>query len=179
MTIREKAGLFVVGVLGCTLALQRCNRSVTVKGPAKISYQDEGNVIDIQHRNAKTGKVTDQKIYEPDPGSTTITTDAHGNVTVHVRQFGVGFQPGFGIGISTKARVALDARLVYAHRFGLNSGLAFSLNGSDYASHSKLLDMVDPYVGVGYVPWLRAPNTSVVAALTADKHLFGFVRFKF
>lgn len=179
MTTREKVGLFIVGVLGCTLVLQRCNRPTTVKGPAQINYRDGGDVIVVQHKNPTTGKITTQKIYEPDPGSTVITTDKNGNVTVHVRQFGVGFQPGLGIGVSTKVRVALDARVVYFHRFGLNTGLGFSLDKSDYRLGSRLLDIVDPYGGISYVPWLRLANTSVVAALTVDKHAFVFVRLKF
>ena len=179
MTTKENMGLLVVGVLGCTLVLQRCNRPTTVKGPAQISYQDEGNVIQIQHKDAKTNKVMTQKVYEPDPGSTIITTDAKGNVTVHVRQFGVGFTPGVGIGYSNKPRLALDARLVYFKRFGINSGLGFSLTGDDYRTHAKLFDLVDPYVGVSYVPWLRFSNTSFVVAYTVAKRGFVFVRLRF
>src|SRR5579863_3522630 len=118
MTTRENIGLLAVGILGCTLILQRCNRPTIVKGPAQISYQDSGNVVVVQHKDQKTGKVITQKIYEPDPGSTTITTDAKGNVTVHVRQFGVGTSLGIGLGVSDRARVALDDRFVYFKRFG-------------------------------------------------------------
>ena len=179
MTTREKVGLFVVGVLSCTLVLQRCNRPTTTKGPAQITYHDDGNLIEIKHEDARTGNATDQKIYQPDPDSTYITTDAHGNVTVHVRHFGIGFQPGMGVGISSKARVALDARVVYFNRFGINTGLGFSLNKNDYAFKSKLFDIVDPYVGVSYVPWIRYSNVSLVGAYAVDKHAFVFVRFKF
>lgn len=179
MTTRENIGLLIVGVLGCTLVLQRCNKPTTVKGPAQITYAAQGNEIVIKHKDKKTGKIITQDIYEPDPGSTTITTDAHGNVTVHVRQFGVGLQPGFGVGYTGKVRLALDARVVYFKRFGINTGVGFSINPSDYKSHSSLLDIADPYIGVSYVPTLKAPDTSVLAGFTADKHMIVMLRFKF
>jgi hypothetical protein len=178
MTTRENIGLLIVGILGCTLILQRCNRPTTVKGPAQVSYQDSGNVIVVQHKDQKTGKVTTQKIYEPDPGSTTITTDAKGNVTVHVRQFGVGTSLGIGIGLSNKARIALDDRFAYFKRFGANTGLGLSLDKNDYQK-GHLLDMVDPYLGLSYVPLLKAPNTSLVVSYTVSKHAFVFVKMRF
>jgi len=178
MTTRENVGLIVVGVLGCTLLLQRCNRPTTVKGPAQLTYQDGGNVIDIKHKD-KNGKVIDQKIYEPDPGSTVVTTDKNGNVTVKVRQFGVGFEPGLGIGYSDTLRVALDARVVYFKRASIHTGIGMATDPKMYSLKSNLLDIVDPYVGVGYVPWLRFANTSLVASYTATKHAFVFVRFRF
>lgn len=178
MTTRTNVLLLIAGVLGCTLALQRCNRPTTVKGPAQISYKDQGNVIVVQHKDQKTGKVMTQKIYEPDPGSTTITTDAKGNVTVHVRQFGVGFQPGIGLGMSDHPRVALDARFAYFKRFGAHAGLGFSLDKNDYTS-GHLLDIAPPYVGIGYVPFVALPNTSIVTTYTAAKHAFIFVRTRF
>lgn len=174
MTTRENIGLLIVGILGCTLLLQRCNRPSTFKGPAQISAQGDGDVLVVKQK----GK-PDVKIYEPDPDSTTITTDAKGNVTVHVRQFGVGFEPGIGVGFSTKARLAVDGRFIYFKRFGAHAGLGFSLDKNDYTMHSRLLDIVDPYVGVSYVPWLRYSNTSLVAAYTVDKHAFVFARWRF
>jgi hypothetical protein len=179
MTTRENIGLLVVGVLGCTLGLQRCNKPTVIKGPAQITTSGgDGDVLVIQHKDANTGKVTTNKVYQPDPGSTVITTDKNGNVTVKVRQFGVGFEPGVGVGFSTKPRLALDGRFVYFKRLGFHAGLGLSLEKSDYEVGSKLLDVVDPYVGVSYVPWLRYSNTSVVVSYTADKHAFIFLRFR-
>lgn len=180
MTTREQLGILVVGILGCTLILQRCNKPTVIKGPAQITTTGgDGNVLVVQHKDVKTGKVTTEKIYQPDPKSTVITTDAKGNVTVHVRQFGVGFEPGVGIGVSNKVRLAADARLVYFKRFGINTGIGFSLEKSDYKVGSKLLDILDPYVGVSYVPWLKYSNTSLVVSGTLDKHAFVFLRLRF
>lgn len=178
MTTRENLGLLVVGILGCTLGLQRCNKPTTVKGPAQISYQSEGDVIVVQHKDPNTGKVTTQKIYEPDPGSTTITTDAKGNVTVHVRQFGVGMNLGVGLGVSNRARITLDDRFAYYRRFGANTGLGFSLNKNDYLN-GHLLDICDPYLGLSYVPTVRMPNTSLVVSYTVSNHVFVFMRLRF
>jgi hypothetical protein len=172
MQLRYKIGLFVAGVLGCTLLLQRCNKPLpTVKGPAQISYQNDTIVV------KQRGK-PDIKVFQPDPKSTVITTDDKGNVTVKVRQFGVGFDPGIGIGLSDRARVALDTRFAYFKRFGANAGLGFSLDKKDYQK-GHLLDIVDPYVGLSYVPTTRLPNTSLVTAFTVSKHAFVFVRIRF
>lgn len=179
MTTREQLGILIVGILGCTLGLQRCNKATVIKGPAQITTAGgDGDVLVIQHKDPN-GKVTTERIYQPDPKSTTITTDKNGNVTVHVRQFGVGFEPGIGIGYSTKVRLALDARFVYYKRFGFHGGLGFSLDKTDYQTRAKLLDIVNPYVGVSYVPWLRYSNTSLVASYTMDKHAFIFARWRF
>lgn len=178
MTTRENLGLLIVGILGCTLGLQRCNKPTVIKGPAQITSSGDGDVLIVKHKSSD-GKVITEKIYEPDPKSTVITTDAKGNVTVHVRQFGIGFEPGIGVGFSTRARLALDARVVYFKRFGIHTGLGFSLEKGDYKVGSKLLDLVDPYMGVSYVPWLRYSNTSLVMSYTIDKHAFIFARWKF
>jgi hypothetical protein len=179
MTTRENLGLLVVGILGCILGLQRCNKPTVIKGPAQITTAGgDGDVLIVKHKSSD-GKVTEEKIYQPDPGSTVITTDRNGNVTVKVRQFGVGFEPGIGVGFSTKPRLALDGRFVYFKRFGFHAGLGLSLEKSDYKVGSKLLDVVDPYMGVSYVPWLRYSNTSVVVSCTVDKHEFIFARWRF
>jgi hypothetical protein len=172
MSLKTKIILFVAGVLGCTLILQRCNKPLpTTKGPAQITYQNDTIVV------SQKGK-PDIKVFQPDPKSTVITTDDKGNVTVKVRQFGVGFDPGIGVGISSRPRVALDVRFAYFKRFGANAGLGFSLDRDDYRK-GHLLDIVDPYVGGSFVPFTRFPNTSLVTAITVSKHVFVFVRVRF
>src|ERR1700693_5839612 len=109
MKLRYKIALFVAGVLGCTWLLQRFNKPSTFKGPVQISYQHDTIVV------KQKGK-PDFKEYQPDPKSTVITTDAKGNVTVKVRQFGVGYDLGLGVGISDRPRVALDDRFAYFKR---------------------------------------------------------------
>lgn len=179
MTIRENLGLLVVGILGCTFVLQRCNKPTVTKGPAQITYSDGGSLIQIQHRDPKTGKVTEEKIFEPDPKSTVITTDAKGNVTVKVRQFGVGFDPGIGIGLSNRARVMLDARIAFYKRFGLNTGLGFNLDKNDYTK-GHMLDIVDPYLAGSYVPFTTFPNTSLVTGYGfGSKHVVLLLRVRF
>lgn len=171
MTTRENIGLLIVGILGCTLLLQRFNKSKTFNGPAQISYK--GDTIVVKQK----GK-PDFTEFQPDPKSTVITTDKQGHVTVKVRQFGVGTDLGVGIGFSDRARVALDDRFAYFKRFGANVGLGFSLDKKDY-SKGHLLDIVDPYVGISAVPTTRLPNTSVVVSYTASKHAFIFMRVRF
>lgn len=173
MSLKTKIGLFIVGVLGCTLLLQRCNKPLpTVKGPAQISYQGDTLIL------AQHGK-PDIKVFQPDPKSTVIKTDAKGNVTVTIRQFGVGFDPGIGIGLSNRARVMLDARIVYYKRFGANTGLGFSLDKNDY-SRGHLLDIVDPYIAGSFVPFTKFPNTSLVTGYGfGSKHVVLFMRVRF
>jgi len=172
MKLRYQLGLLIVGILGCTLILQRCNKPLPIpKGPAQISYQNDTIVI------KQKGK-PDIKEFQPDPKSTVITTDDKGQVTVKVRQFGVGTDLGVGIGLSDRARVALDDRFAYFKRFGANAGLGFSLDKNDYKK-GHLLDIVDPYVGASVVPFVGMPNTSIVTAYTVSKHAFIFVRVRF
>jgi hypothetical protein len=171
MSTREKIGLFIVAVLGCTFLLQRFNTPKTFNGPSQISYQ--GDTIVVKQK----GK-PDFKEFQPDPKSTVITTDKLGHVTIHVRQFGVGFDPGIGVGFSDRARLALDDRFAYFKRVGANVGLGFSLDKNDYRT-GHLLDLVDPYVGLSVVPTTRMPNTSIVGSITVSKHLFVFIKMRF
>lgn len=173
MTTRTKVIGFIVAVLGCTALLQRCNKPHTTDGPATIETKN-GTTLVITEK----GKPP-VKIYQPDPGSTVITTDDKGRVTFHVRQFGVGFEPGIGLGYSNKTRLALDARLVYYKRFGFHSGVGCSLDANDYRGRAKLLDLVDPYFGFSYVPFLKFSNTSIVASYTVGKNIFVFARWRF
>jgi hypothetical protein len=170
MTTRENIGLLIVGVLGCTLILQRCNKPTTFKGPSQIT--NDGDTIVVKRK----GK-PDVKIFQPDPDSTVITTDKNGNVTVKVRQVGVGFDPGLGVGLSSRPRMALDARIAYFKRFGLNTGIGLSLDKNDYKT-GRLLDIVAPYLGTSWVPFTRFANTSLVAAYALDKHVFVFIRVR-
>ncbi len=173
MRLRYKLALFVAGVLGCTFLLQRCNKPTTVKGPAQITYQGGGDLIEIDHK-APNGKITHEEIYQPDPKSTIITTDSKGNVTVKVRQFGVGFDPGIGISYSDRLRVDFDARVAYFKRFGLNAGMAF-IGGSGVS----LRDIVKPYCAISYTPFNRFANTSIFIGLQIDKKAIGGLRVKF
>lgn len=180
MKTRTKVIAFIVAVLACTGLLQRCNKPVTFTGPGKITLGgSDGGLITIEHKDIKTGDIVKKRIYQPDPGSTVITTDDKGNVHVKVRQFGVGLEPGIGIGYSNKLRLALDTRFVYYKRFGGHAGLGFSLDSTDYKGNAKLLDLIDPYVGVSYVPFTRFSNTSVVASYTATRRAYVFVRLRF
>jgi hypothetical protein len=113
-------------------------------------------------------------IYQPDPGSTTINIDTHGNVTYQVRQFGVGFQPGIGVSYSDRLRVDLDARVVYFKRFGLNAGLAFT-GGSSVS----LLDIVRPYGAVSYTPFDKYQNTSIFVGIQINRTPIGGLRVRF
>lgn len=173
MNLRAKAGLFIVGVLACTLVLQRCNKPLpTAKGPAQISFQGDTLIL------AQHGKPA-VKVFQPDPKSTVITTDAKGNVTVTVRQFGIGFDPGIGVGLSDRPRIMLDARCAYYKRFGANVGLGFSMDKDDYTK-DRLLDIVDPYIAGSYVPFVRFPNTSLVTGYGfGSKHVLIALRVRF
>lgn len=168
MTLRENLGLLAVCILGCTLLLQRCNRPLpTVKGPAQITYQGDTLIL-TQH-----GK-PDIKVFQPDPKSTVITTDEKGNVTVKVRQFGVGFQPGLGISYSDRLRVDFDARLIYFKRFGLDAGIAV-MGGSGIS----LRDVVKPYAAISYTPFNKFSNTSIFIGVQIDKHPIAGLRLAF
>lgn len=171
MRLRYKVGLFVIAVLGCTWLLQRFNRPTTVDGPAVITNPG-GGVVVIRGKDKPP-----VSIYQPDPGSTVIKTDDKGRVTVIVRQVGVGFDPGVGLGLSSRPRAALDARFAYFKRFGLNAGLGLSLDKADYRN-GRLLDIVAPYAGVSWVPFTRFSNTSLVVAYAMDKHAFVFLRVR-
>ena len=173
MRLRYKILLALVIVVGCAIAVHKANRPLpTVKGPAQISYQHD--TIVVKQKGKK-----DIKVYQPDPKSTVISTDAQGNVTVKVKQAGFGFDPGIGFGVSDRARIALDARFAFYKRFGAHTGIGLSLTGSDYSS-GRFLHVIDPYLGLGYTPFDALPNTSLVGGYAfGTKHPFVFVRWRF
>ena len=172
MTTRESIGLLIVGILSGVLISQYFNKPKEFKGPAQISYH--GDTIIVKQK----GK-PDFKEFQPDPKSTVITTDAKGNVTVKVRQVGLGIDPGVGVGYSDRLRLALDIRYAYFKRFGANAGLGLSLTAADYNIKSMNLGTIcDPYLGISFVPLTSAPNTDIVVAGTLSKHVFVFVRMR-
>jgi hypothetical protein len=175
MNLRAKIGLFVAGVLGCTLILQRCNKPVVITNPGTTIITTHGDEL-IVTPHVKPGQPAQPPvhIYQPDPGSTTINIDTHGNVTYQVRQFGVGFQPGIGVSCSDRLRVDLDARVVYFKRFGLNAGLAFAAG-----SGVSLANIVKPYGALTYTPFDKFANTSVFVGMQLDKTPIGGIRVRF
>jgi hypothetical protein len=91
-----------------------------------------------------------------------------------VKHFGVGFDPGVGVAYADTLRVALDARLVYYDRLGLNVGLAFSTRSESLGS------VVKPYVAVAYtLPFKKFSNTSLFVGSTIDKYVIGGYRVRF
>lgn len=173
MRLRNKLFLALVIIISCAIVIHKANRPLpTVKGPAQISYQHDMIVIKQQGKK-------DIKVYQPDPKSTVITTDDKGNVIVKVKQSGFGLELGIGFGVSDNARIALDERYAFYKRFGLHGGLGLSLLADDYRN-GHLLDIVDPYLGIGYTPFDALPNTSLVGGYGfGSKHPFIFVRLRF
>lgn len=164
-----KLGLVAAAIVALALWLSRKNKPQVFNGPATITTP--GNVV-VVHQSGKP----DTHIYQPQPSSTVVTTDTHGNVTVYVKQFGAGFDPGIGIVYADKLRLSLDSRLLFYKRFGLNAGLAFALNRTD----GSLGDIVKPFVAVSYaVPFTKFSNTSLLLGVTIDKRVVGGVRLKF
>jgi hypothetical protein len=162
-----KGGLVIAAIIALALWLSRKNNSTTFDGPATITTPNNTVVV---HQPGKP-PVT---IYQPQPGSTVITTDPHGNVTVKVKQFGVGFDPGIGVAVADRLRLTLDSRLLFYRRFGLNAGLALSLSGG-----KRFDDVVKPFVAVSYaLPFKKLSNTSVYAGATFDKYIIAGVRVR-
>jgi hypothetical protein len=144
------------------------NKPTTINGPAVITTP--GNTVVV----IQPGKPP-KPIYQPDPGSTVISTDPHGSVTVIVKQVGIGFQPGIGAAYSDRLRLTLDARVAYYKRWGLNPGLAFRLGGS-----TDLNEIVKPYLAVSYaLPFDLVSNTSCFVGVKLDKGVIGGLRVRF
>jgi hypothetical protein len=144
------------------------NKPTVINGPAVISTP--GNTVVV----TQPGKPPTQ-VYQPDPNSTVISTDSHGNVTIKVKQVGLGFDPGVGVAYSDRLRLTLDARVAFYKRWGLNPGLAFRLGGS-----TDLTEIVKPYLAVSYaLPFKLASNTSAFVGMGLDKGVIGGFRVRF
>lgn len=163
-----KWGVIIAALAGLLAYLLHSNKPQTFTGPTTITTGN-GNVT--VHQPGKP----DTTVYQPKPDTTVITTDPHGNVTVKVQQFGVGFDPGIGIAACDKLRLTLDSRVLFYKRLGLNVGLAFSLD-----AERTLGDAVKPFVAASYaLPFKRLSNTSVFAGMTLDQYIIGGIRVAF
>lgn len=163
-----KIGLAIATVIGLALWLSHRNKPQIINGPATITNSGDNIIV---HQPGKP----DVTVYQPKPDTTVISTDSHGNVTVDVRHFGIGFDPGIGFAYADRLRLTLDARLLYYNRLGLNVGFAFSMTG-----YSSLGDIVKPYAAVSYaLPFKKLSNTSAYAGCTLDRMVIGGGRWKF
>lgn len=162
-----KIGLILASIIGLALWLSHKNKPQVINGPAVIGNNGDTLII---HQPGHP----DANVYQPQPNTTVISTDPHGNVTVTVKHFGIGFDPGIGVSYVEKLRLALDARVLFYNRFGLNTGLAFSLS-----NNYTLGDVVKPFAAISYaLPFNKFSNTSVYAGVTLDKFIIGGVRVR-
>ena len=163
-----KWGLILAAIAGLLFWLLHSNKPHVFTGPTTVT--NNGNNL-VVHQPGKP----DVTVYQPKPDTTVVTTDPHGNVTVKVRQFGVGFDPGIGIAGCDKLRLTLDSRVVFYKRLGLNVGLAFSLD-----AERTLGDAVKPFLAASYaLPFKHLSNTSVMAGMTLDQYIIAGVRVAF
>jgi hypothetical protein len=163
-----KIGLIIAAIVALALWLSHKNKPNVFEGPAVITTPNNTVIV---HQPGKP----DTHVYQPQPGTTIISTDPHGNVTIKVKQFGVGFDPGVGLAFADKPRLTLDSRVVYYKRLGLNVGLAFSLDGE-----RTLGDAVKPFVALSYaLPFKHFSNTSAFTGCTLDQHIIAGVRVQF
>jgi hypothetical protein len=162
-----KIGMFVASVVGLALWLSHKDKPNVVNGPAVITTPNNTVVVQQPGKPPTT-------VYQPQPDSTVISTDSNGNVTVSVKAFGIGFDPGIGAAYSDKLRLSLDSRLLFYKRLGLNVGLAFSTSRD-----TELADIVKPFAAVSYaLPFSKLSNTSVYLGATLDRGIIGGVRVK-
>jgi len=163
-----KWGAITAVLIGLFFYLRHSNKPQVFTGPSTIT--NNGNSL-VVHQPGKP----DTTVYQPKPDTTVVTTDPHGNVTVKVRQFGVGFDPGIGIAGCDKLRLTLDSRVVYYKRLGLNVGLAFSLD-----AERTIGDAVKPFLAASYaLPFKHLSNTSVMAGMTLDQYIIAGIRVAF
>lgn len=163
-----KYGLIAAAAIALVLWLRHKDKPLVFDGPATITTPGHNVVVQQPGKPPVT-------IYQPQPGSTVVTTDPHGNVTVKVKQFGIGFDPGIGVAFADKLRLTLDTRVLFYKRLGLNLGLAFSLT-----AERNVGGAVKPFVAVSYaLPFKKFSNTSVYAGSTFDKYIIGGVRVQF
>jgi hypothetical protein len=163
-----KWGAIIAALVGLFFYLRHSNKPQVFTGPSTIT--NSGNNLVVQ----QPGK-PDTTVYQPKPDTTVVTTDPHGNVTVKVQQFGIGFDPGIGIAACDRLRLTLDSRVLFYKRLGLNVGLAFSLSGE-----TTLGGVVKPFAAASYaLPFKKLSNTSMFAGMTLDQYIIGGVRVAF
>lgn len=142
-----------VGVIGAVIGLLLWfahKRGVSVIPPntdATISV--DGNTVTVETNNDRTVKYA--------PKGTKIVVNKDGSLRVVSKQYGLTREVGVGLAFEdSKVMPALDIKLAYYMRFGLNAGMGFRLN-------DKLsLATFRPYAAVSYaLPFSATSNTSI------------------
>lgn len=142
-----------VGVISAVIGLLLWfahKRGVSVIPPntdATISIDNDTVTIDTN--NERTRKYA--------PKGTTIVVNKDGSLRVVSKQYGLTRELGVALTFEDSyVMPALDVKLAYYMRFGLNAGMGFRLN-------EKLsLFTFRPYAAISYaLPFSATPNTSI------------------
>lgn len=158
----------IAAVIGLLLWFAH-KRGVSVIPPntdATISI--DGDVVTIEKNNERTRKYA--------PKGTKIVVNKDGSLRVISRQYGLTLEPGIAIAFEdSKVMPAIDVKLAYYMRLGLNTGMGFLVN------EKVTLSTFRPYVSVSYaLPFNAASNTSLFVghSLVSDQWMTGLgIRF--
>ncbi len=104
--------------------------------------------------------------YVPPSGSVTVTLQKDGSHKSSVRNKGLCFTPGFGVGFADKIRFLADVEFAYWNRLTLHTGIGFNKN-----------PLAVGYAGVGYnLDQIGMSNSSFVGSYTTKKvYMLSFV----
>lgn len=159
----------VITAIICLLLWFAHKRGVGVIPPntdATISL--DGDTVTVETNNERTRKYA--------PKGTKIVVNKDGSLRVVSRQYGLTREFGVGLAFEdSHVMPALDVKLAYYMRFGLNAGMGVRLN-------DKLsLSTFRPYAAISYaLPFNATSNTSIFVghSLVSDQWVTGVsVRF--
>jgi hypothetical protein len=158
----------ITAVIGLLLWFAH-KRGVSVIPPhtdATISIDND--TVTIATNNERTRKYA--------PKGTTIVVNKDGSLRVVSKQYGLTHEMGVALAFEDSyVMPALDIKLAYYMRFGLNAGTGFRLNGKLSAATFR------PYVAVSYaLPFNAVSNTSIFVghSLVSEHWITGLsVRF--
>jgi hypothetical protein len=158
----------ITAVIGLLLWFAH-KRGVSVIPPntdATISLENDTVTIDVN--NERTRKYA--------PKGTKIVVNKDGSLRVISKQYGLTRELGIGLAFEDSyVMPALDIKLVYYMRFGLNAGLGVRLNNRVSLSSFR------PYAAISYaLPFSAASNTSLFVghSLVSEHWITGLsVRF--
>ena len=154
---KSKLLLLVFGTL-CIVSflLHKCDKNVTDNTSKPALLPGESAKIEIKPSAITVVTKDRPPVTVRVPHSGIVVLKEDGTLKYSVKQFGLSFNPGSGIGFSSLSHyhVFMDARLVYLYRFGGHAGFNIAIKDSP---------IVRPFVGVSYaLPLKFTPNTSVM-----------------
>lgn len=164
MEITRSNVILVAVIIGLSIALKECGKSVEHLGPVKFTplKADEQLRVSVKRSEIKIARRDNPDIVTK-ARHVDISVKDDGRVVVTEKKWGFTFEPGLGLIVVNQAGLSVSTQVLYAKAFGLDLGLG-------YLPRERFSRAFKPYIAVSYdLPFRLTPNTSVYAGMTLSK----------